>query len=70
MLDNLTEKFFPGRKRKKKYIPIKDYHIPRRDEYGQWWYGYEKLRMIRYKSCTFPLYNGKMDTSNTENSYE
>ena len=69
MLDNLTEIFGFKKKPKKKTI-VKDYHVPRCDENGQWWYGYEKLRMIRYKSCTFPLYNGKMDTSNTENSYE
>jgi len=59
MLDNLTEKFFPGRKRKKKDIPIKDYHIPRRDEYGQWWYGYERVRLVRHPEWSKDFYEYK-----------
>jgi len=69
LLDNLTEKFGFRKKRKEK-PSIKDYHIPYCDEHGQWWNGYEKVYMRRYPACTFPLYSGKMDTSNTENDYE
>jgi len=69
LLDNLTEKLgFRKKKRKKKPI-AKDYHIPHCVD-GQWYYGYEKVYMRRYPACTFPLYNGKIDTSNTENYHE
>ena len=68
MLDNVTENFgFKENPRKK--TTIKDNHIPHCVD-GQWYYGYEKVYMRRHKTCTFPLYNGKMDTSNTENHYE
>ena len=43
MLDNLTEKFI---KRKKKPTHIKEWQIPESDENGQWWWGYQKVRMI------------------------
>lgn len=69
MLDNLTEDFYTGRKEIKKR-KIVDFHIPHADKDGQWWYGYQKVTMIRHDVCTFPTYNGKMDTSNTENDYE
>ena len=68
MLDNLTEKFGFRKKPKRKPSP-KDYHIPQCKD-GQWYYGYEKVFIRTYPACTFPLYNGKMDTSNTEISYE
>lgn len=61
MLDNLTEKFGFFQKKNDPVRLINDWHIPRRDENGQWWYGYEKVYMRRHKPCTFPLYNGKMD---------
>ena len=67
MLDNLTE-FFG--KKKVRRDPIKTYYFPRCDENGQWWYGYEKVYMRRYPPCTFPLFNDKMVTSNTEISDE
>jgi hypothetical protein len=57
MLDNLTEKFFPGKKRKKKrHAPIKDYHIPHGDGTGQWWYGYEKVYLVRHPEWTKDFY--------------
>jgi hypothetical protein len=55
MLDNLTEKLFPGKKSKKKR-PIKDYHVPHGDSTGQWYYGYEKVYMIRHPEWSKDFY--------------
>jgi len=28
--------------------PIQDFYIPRKDEYGQWWWGYKKVRIVKH----------------------
>ena len=57
MLDNLTEKFFVGRKRKKKVV--EPYYVPRGDEHGQWWYGYKKVTLIRHPEWSKNLWTKK-----------
>lgn len=59
MLDNLTEKFFVGRKRKKKNVSAREYHIPCMDEQGQWWYGYEKIQIVKHPEWSKELWRKK-----------
>jgi hypothetical protein len=33
---------------KPKRHTIKHYMVPRCDEHGQWWWGYQKVRMVKH----------------------
>ena len=40
---------FKWKKSKKEpTYPIQNWTVPRGDEYGQWWWGYQKVRLVRH----------------------
>jgi hypothetical protein len=63
MLDNLTEKFFVGRKRKKKVAD--PYYSPNCDEHGQWWCGFRKVTLIRHPEWTKDFYEYRQNRNNS-----
>jgi hypothetical protein len=43
--------------------PIQEFYTPRRDEHGQWWWGYRKVRLIRLPEEEKTKYLEKMNAT-------
>ena len=46
-----------SRKKDDKRHVLQNYIIPNRDEHGQWWLGYQKVRMVRHPEWTKDFFN-------------
>ena len=47
-MNKIFDKFKWTKSKEEPTYPIQDWIMPRRDEHGQWWWGYQKVRLVRH----------------------
>ena len=41
---------------------LQNYIIPNKDDHGQWWLGYQKVRLVKHPEWTKDFYNRNKET--------